>query len=465
MPLTKKTFTLATALLCLVVASQMTSAEVLPSDISAAVKRSQADEKDLLIYFSGGTECAKCELLEDEVLSRPDFRAEIAPQYELVEVPQATGNTTRGMAATIAKWRERYGVKEAPVVVLVDDQQRPFGIVGYEEGGVENYLGMLIELQKARQDRDVFFDKAATESGMDKAKSLDQGLEAINDEIVTVYYDDIVQQIIALDRKDEAGLRSKYNAAKDAEMRKVVMTDLLLTARLEQPADAIAMIDQTMDEINFPVDQQLEILQIKLNILRASDDATAMDAVLDEMIRLPGVEGDTRQRLVVKKIILMAGSDRMDAAMELLDSEIGQSIAQGAGNLYLMAAKGELLMAKSKCKEAVEAFDQAIPMAARKPDVLIELISGKADALFELKQEADAVRMLDNFAEDTNMPPDLRCEAMLHKSMLIRAIGNLRLARLSENRAIEIANTPTLKAEIRKVVERLGAVYESEMVN
>ena len=117
-------------------------------------------------------------------------------------------------------------------------------------------------------------------------------------------------------------------------------------------------------------------------------------------------------------------------------------------------------MADKQYEKALRAFDEAIPAARSNPDVLADLVSGKAEAFYLLKRSADALSTLDNFAEDTNVPSDLRAEATLHKSMLMREMGKTRLARLSENRAIEIANTPKLRREFQNVVDRLRQKYQ-----
>ena len=75
-------------------------------------------------------------------------------------------------------------------------------------------------------------------------------------------------------------------------------------------------------------------------------------------------------------------------------------------------------------------------------------------------KQAEALQVLDNLAEDSTVPSDLRAEATLHKSMLMRALGKTRLAKLSENRAVEIAETTKLKGEFQKVVQRLRQKYE-----
>ena len=276
----------------------------------------------------------------------------------------------------------------------------------------------------------------------------------MDQQIAEVYYEEIIAEIVKLDASDELGLRSKWNAAKDSEMRKIIMSDILMISRLEKPKRAISFIDQVVQEIRFPADEMLDIMQVKLTLVRQLNDNQALDRLLDEMISLEGVEGETRERLIVRKIFLMVGTNRREAAMKLLE----ESIAAGGSNLYLYIAKGELLATEKDFKGAVEAYDQAMRAAGGSPDILIELVGAKADALFELDDVAGALQTLDNFADDTQLPTDLRSEALLHKAMMMRDSGRRRQARLAENRAIEIA-APKEKAEIQKLVERVRRKY------
>ena len=430
------------------------------TDVQKGAQAAIKDGKDLLLLFTGEQWCPPCKKLKDEILTADGFVDEISADFVLIKLDFPADRDPAQMQQPKYKWAQRFGVTGYPTVVLTDATMKPFAIAGYESGGVENYLGMLSEHRRARQNRDEFLAKAEKAKGPEKAKLLDKALAGMDEIIVPIYYADVIEQIVQLDADDALGLRTKWNGDADAEMRKVIMTDLMLIARIEKPDAAIKMIEEVMTEIDFPVQQKLEVLQIKLGIVKKIDDDQAVDALLDEMINLEGVEGATKERLMVKKIMLMVGSGRKAAALDLLDSSLRAGLAKGERNLFFWTAKGDLLMAEQKYEAALEAFETAIPFADRDPDVLIELVSGKADALYATDRQSEALRTLDNFADDTRVPADLRAEATLQKSMLMRRMGKTRLARLSENRAIEIADTPKLKGEIQKVVQRLRNKYE-----
>ena len=147
----------------------------------------------------------------------------------------------------------------------------------------------------------------------------------------------------------------------------------------------------------------------------------------------------------------MVGTGRQEQAMQMLDN----ALASGQDQLYLWLAKGQMLDAQERFDEAIAAFDQAIPQSRVQPDVMIELVGAKADSLVAKGDSLSAIRMLDNFADDQQMPSDLRGVALLHKALIMRETDRRRQARLAENRAIEVAESPEQRAEMQKLVERL----------
>ena len=86
-----------------------------------------------------------------------------------------------------------------------------------------------------RINRDEKLAAAEKVKGDERAKLLDEAISEIGEEIVGVYYTEIVEEIVAIDNDNRLGLREKWNAAADTEMRKIVITDLLLMSRLGKP--------------------------------------------------------------------------------------------------------------------------------------------------------------------------------------------------------------------------------------
>lgn len=421
-------------------------------DAKAAIAKSVKEKKDILMFFTGSDWCPPCKMLEEEVMSEEEFLFEASKHYVLVkfDFPKGTEQDP-DIVKQNESYSKKYGITGFPTVVLTDNKLKPFAIAGYEPGGFQNYLGMLEESRKLRINRDEKLKLAADKSGAERAKLLDQAIMEMREEIVNVYYPEIIAEIVEIDKDNKLGLRKKWNAAEDAETRKIVMTDLMMISRVEKPSRAIAFIDEVIDEFEFTDAEKLRIFQIKLNLVRQLKDDAMVDAVLDQMIGLESVAGVTRERLIVKKFYLMVGSNRQSEAMELLD----ESIAADQSSTHLLLAKGSLHAAKREFTKAIEAYDEALKAARANPDMMIDLVSAKADALYELDKPDLALQALDDYAEDSQMPSDLRAEALLNKAMIMRDMNRSRQARLAENRAIEITESAKERAELQKIVDRL----------
>ena len=455
----KNKITALLALLFFAFHSQLIAEDDWTEDIDAAIELAEKEDKDVLVLFTGSDWCPPCIKLEKEVLSKEDFLKEIKPGFVLVKLdfPRSTPQG-EGIAARNQEWSEKFGIDGYPTILLMDPKEKPFGFTGYEDGGVENYLGLLEELRQARIRRDDFLKAAEKKEGLDRATWLDKAMSELNEEIVAIYYADIVEEIVKLDAEDDLGLRTKWNEAKDSELRKIILTDIMTVARLEKPDRAVEFIDEVKKEVAFTPEELLQVLQIKLNLLQKLKRSDDVYSLLDEMIAVDGVEGTVRERLVVKKILLMTGAGQRDEAMKLLDD----SLAGGGDNLFLSLAKGELLDSERKYEEAIAAYEVAIPRASYNPDLLADLVSAKADALFELDKGQEALQALDNFSDDTQMPSDLRSEILLHKAMILRDQDRRRLAILAENRAIEISEAGPERTEMQKIVEKLRKKYEDK---
>ncbi|MGY8749853.1 MAG: thioredoxin fold domain-containing protein [Pirellulales bacterium] len=421
-------------------------------DAPSAIKRAKLDKKDVIFLFTGSDWCPPCKKLEKEVLSEKEFLEEISKQYVLIMLDFPKNSP---QAPELAKqndgYSKKFGIESFPTLVLTDSKLIPFAFAGYEEGGFLNYLDLLQNARKLRVNRDAKLGAAKTETGEARARLLDEAISEMRREIIGIYYPEIVEEIVALDKDNSLGLRKKWNGAADAEMRKVIMTDLLMISRIEKPARAIQFIDEVVGQFDFSSAELLEIYQWKLNLIRQLKDNVKMDLILDQMINLEGVTGETRQRLIVKKIYLMVGSGRRVQAMKLLD----ESISEGMGANYLNLAKGSLFASNGEFEKAIECFDAALENSKNNPDIRIDLIGAKADSMYALDDQEGALRELDDFSEDTQMPADLRAEALLHKAMIMRDQKRTRQARLAENRAIETVESPKEKAEMQKIVDRL----------
>lgn len=250
------------------VSSGVLADDVWLTDAAQASKIAKEQNKDLLLLFTGSDWCPPCMKLEEEVFSQADFLQEAQQQFVFVvfDFPKEK-ELPAELAAQNKEWAKRFGIAGYPTVVLADREQRPFGITGYRDGGVEAYLGELGDFKQKRLRRDEAFEKAKDLKGAERAKMLDEALSEMEQSLAELYYEDIVKEIVEIDKEDISGLRTKWNASKDSEIRKIIITDILMISRLEKPAVAISFIDEILEEMNFPAAQRLQILMIKIGLV------------------------------------------------------------------------------------------------------------------------------------------------------------------------------------------------------
>lgn len=428
-------------------------------DINAAVEQAAANDKDLMILYTGSDWCPPCKLLEKEVLLQKEFLFEVDPHFVLVvlDFPRQTEQKPE-IAQRNAEWAQRFGIEGFPTVVLTDVALKPYAFLGYEEGGFQNYLAIVEESRQLRIARDEKLKQSVAAKGTEKAKLLDEAIGGMKQELARVYYADVIEQIIELDPKDEFGLRTKWNGQAEAEIRKMMLADMLMVSRIEKPTRAITFIDEVLADVEFTDQQKFEALQIKLSLVRQLQQPELVNSLMDEMLAIEGLTDASRQRLLVKRLLLMVGAGQREQAVAQLEA----GLKQFPGSPWLLLAKGDLEEADENFEQAIESYALAQNSAKSNPDLLIDIIGAKADALFGSDKQADALQTLDNFAENTRMPPDLRAEALLHKSMLMRDMGRTRQARLAENRAVEITESAREKAETQKVIEKLREKFRTD---
>ena len=429
------------------------------TDVAAALESARAEGKDLLLLYTGSDWCPPCIKLEEAVLSKAEFTTAAAEKFVLVKLdfPQKT-ELPPELEEQNQKWSDRYGVDAFPTIVLIGQDEKPYAITGFREEGPAAYLTHLNELAEARVMRDEAFAKAKDAEGLERALLLDEGLSAMDVNIVQVYYADTLNEIDVLDPVDAGGLRTKYFEQRDREMRQSVMSNIAMVARLRKPDEAIAYIDTAIVEARLTLDLWLIAHQTKLRLLRKLDRVDDANALVDEMAMAVAEVPEIRQRLINNKAYYLASLGRMDDALEVLEKEIRTQ----PSNLLMTIAVGDLHDSVGQHEKAIAAYDRAIVAAAAQPESLLEVIQAKADVLVEMNKVDEALTTLDRIAEDAAIPARLRSQALLHKSLLLRESGRRRAAILAENRAVELVETVEEKAEIQKLIDQFRRKFDGE---
>lgn len=250
-------------------------------DWEAAKKQAAAENKDLLLDFTGSDWCDWCIKLNKEVFEKEGFKKATKEKFVLVEIdfPNDTSKLSQETQDQNKKLSETFAVEGYPTVLLCDASGKPYAATGYEEGGDRNYISMLDELRACKAKRDNGLAAAAKLEGPAKAKALREALDAIPDELVAACYADVVGEIKKADPKDETGFQK--NVAMQAKLKEFE-DGLQPFSEKQDPKGALAYTDKALKE--------------------------------------GGFEGEMKQQVTVTRAMILAEMKQFDEALKTLDA-------------------------------------------------------------------------------------------------------------------------------------------------
>jgi thioredoxin-related protein len=185
------------------------------TDLAAAKAKALAEHKDILVDFTGSDWCGWCLVLDREVFLTAEFKSEASKAFELVQLdfPHDKTKQSQETAARNKAWKAELKSNSFPDILLLDEKGKVFGRTSYREGGAKPFLSYVEALRQRRIRRDAAMTEAEKSAGIERARHLDQALSALNsDEVLLTYYRDVLDEILALDPRDEGGLQTKYKA-------------------------------------------------------------------------------------------------------------------------------------------------------------------------------------------------------------------------------------------------------------
>jgi protein disulfide-isomerase len=114
------------------------------TDVPTALARAKAENKAVLLDFTGSDWCIWCRRLKNEVFDQPEFVAYAQQKLILVEVdfPDKKPQSSELRAANKAL-AERFGVKGYPTIIALDGDGKELLQDGYQKGGPRNYISRL----------------------------------------------------------------------------------------------------------------------------------------------------------------------------------------------------------------------------------------------------------------------------------------------------------------------------------
>ena len=119
------------------------------TDFAAATGKARAENRVVLLNFTGSDWCVWCHRLRDEVFLTAPFAAYAAKDAVLVEVDFPRKKTLpAALKAQNDQLAARYSVNGYPTVVLVAADGRELGRTGYIQGGPKTFIRELRRFAK-----------------------------------------------------------------------------------------------------------------------------------------------------------------------------------------------------------------------------------------------------------------------------------------------------------------------------
>jgi thiol-disulfide isomerase/thioredoxin len=118
------------------------------TNFETAKAKARAENKMVLMDFTGSDWCPPCKMLNEEVFSQPQFADYAAKKLVLLEIdfPRFRKQSDEEQAAN-KKLAGEFGIEGFPTVVILDPSGKVVGQLGYMRGGPTAFIAALEKLR------------------------------------------------------------------------------------------------------------------------------------------------------------------------------------------------------------------------------------------------------------------------------------------------------------------------------
>lgn len=242
------------------------------TDFAAARARAQAENKPILLDFTGSDWCGWCITMRRQVLDTPEFKAYARDKFVLMEVdlPRNTAKLTPQQLQQNRELVNRYRVDTFPTVLVIT----PGGdITGGFTGGRTD-LGSVTQPLELAFENARLLEQAATQSGEAKARTLS-----------TFYWNmpAVFRRNLSELRKEIAALDPQNTTGIHAEQRDLdIVHEVTAQTRGMSDESAIIVISDalpTVSEANRSDLLQLLAERLNSRIRRTREQADSLDDI------------------------------------------------------------------------------------------------------------------------------------------------------------------------------------------
>lgn len=120
------------------------------TDFEAAKKKAAAENRQILVDFSGSDWCGWCIKLDEEVFQKDEWKSYATNNLVqvLVDFPRDKSGQSEALKKQNDALGKKYKVRGFPSVLLLDAEGKELARTGYQRGGPFNYIEHVKELLK-----------------------------------------------------------------------------------------------------------------------------------------------------------------------------------------------------------------------------------------------------------------------------------------------------------------------------
>ena len=254
------------------------------TELPAAQAKAAAENKAILVDFTGSDWCGWCIRLRKNVFDTPEFDSYVKDKFVLLEIDLPHGNKlTPEQKAVNEALAKRFKITGFPTVLVLTPNAEVAGGFG---GGQPNLAAVQPSLDKALEVA-ALIKKAEGQQGVDKAKSLAAAYLGIPSDLRNLATS-LRDQALALDPEDVTGLQRE---AKAQRQRAAIMRDL---REVKTPQKAVEVFDAWLAKPELMKENLTEVHFMKSNAMLAMAE-TEEDVAAAEAEALKGADASTAE--------------------------------------------------------------------------------------------------------------------------------------------------------------------------